>query len=193
MNQIPEKFLNPTEETTLLRLSRHVLEKFVKERIQKFPEEELAGFDLTPALRRPSGVFVTLKVMMQLRGCIGTIVAQLPLFQTVIENTMNSAARDMRFYPLKPEEIPNTKIEISVISPLVKCASFSEVILKRDGLMLRAAGRSGVFLPQVPVEWKWNKQQFLEELGVKAGLGRDGYKRKDAELWRFTAQIIKER
>jgi len=188
-----EKFITPAEEQTLLRLSRHILESFVNRRIQRFPDEELAGFEITETLRRPAGVFVTLKVMHQLRGCIGTIVPQVPLYHGVIENTMNSAVRDMRFYPVKPEELTNTRIEISVMSPLIKCQSFNDAVIGRDGLMLRAAGRSGVFLPQVPVEWKWNKQQYLEELGVKAGLGRDGYKRRDAELWRFSAQVFKEK
>jgi AmmeMemoRadiSam system protein A len=188
-----EKFITPQDEQTLLRLSRHVLERFVTEKVQRYPDEDLSGFDLTEGLRRPAGVFVTLKNANQLRGCIGTIVAQLPLYQAVIENTMNSAARDLRFSIMKPGELPNTRIEISVMSPLVKCASLNEVVVGRDGLMIRAEGRSGVFLPQVATEWKWNKQQYLEELGVKAGLGRDGYKRKDAEFWRFTAQVFKEK
>jgi len=188
-----EKFISPEEEMTLLRLSRHVLVRFVEEKVQRFPDSDLKDLDLTDNLRRPAGVFVTLKAALQLRGCIGTIVAQMPLYQAVIENTMNSAARDLRFPPLRAEELPSTRIEISVMSPLVKVASLSEVVVGRDGLMIRAVGRSGVFLPQVPVEWRWNKQQYLEELGVKAGLGRDGYKRKDAEFWRFTAQVFKER
>lgn len=188
-----EKFIQPSEEQTLLRLSRHVLVRFVEERVQRFPDSDLTDFEITENLRRPAGVFVTLKTAMQLRGCIGTIVAQMPLYQAVIENTMNSAARDLRFSPLKAEELPATRIEISVMSPLVRLASPQEVVVGRDGLMIRAAGRSGVFLPQVPIEWRWNKQQYLEELGVKAGLGRDGYKRKDAEFWRFTAQVFKEK
>jgi AmmeMemoRadiSam system protein A len=188
-----ERFITPQDEQTLLKLSRHVLVRFVEDKVQRFPDGDFPDLAITDDLRRPAGVFVTLKAAMQLRGCIGTIVAQMPLYQAVIENTMNSAARDLRFPPMRVEELPSTRIEISVMSPLVKVASLNEVVVGRDGLMIRAAGRSGVFLPQVPVEWRWNKQQYLEELGVKAGLGRDGYKRKDAEFWRFTAQVFKEK
>jgi AmmeMemoRadiSam system protein A len=187
-----EKFLEPEEEKTLLRLARYVLERFVGEKIDRFPTEVLGDFTITPALQRPSGVFVTLSRKGRLRGCIGNILPSEPLVRGVIENTMHSAAHDPRFNPMGPDELKSTGIEISIMSPLMKVHSLDEVEVGRDGLVLSAGRRKGVFLPQVPVEWNWDKTQYLEELGLKAGLERDAYRRKDAEMWRFTAQVFSE-
>jgi hypothetical protein len=187
-----EKFLTDAEQKTLLRLARHVLEKFVKEGTSGYPDKDLAGFELTDNLKKPFGVFVTLNEDDNLRGCIGSIMPDAPLYQGVIDNAMNAAARDPRFRAVKPGELKAIKIEISVMSPLIPVQSLDEIVVGRDGLVLRAGGSGGVFLPQVPVEWHWDKQQYLEELGHKAGLDSNAYKRKDAKLWRFTAQVFGE-
>ncbi len=188
-----EKILSKGEEKTLLRLARHVLEKFVGDGVNRFPDKDLGEFDLTESIKRPSGVFVTLNEGERLRGCIGSIQAREPLYRGVIENAMNSAARDLRFGKVRKEELPDIEIEISVMSPLVKVQSLEDIVVGRDGLVLRAGWNSGVFLPQVPVEWKWEKKEYLEQLGQKAGLDSEAYQRKDAELWKFTAQVFSEK
>lgn len=188
-----ENFLTGGEEKILLKLARHVLEKFVKDGVEDYPEKDLAPFQLTETLKKPFGVFVTLNEGGSLRGCIGNIMGNEPLYQGVVDNAMNSAAHDPRFSPVKPAELKDIEVEISVMSPLIPVKSLDEIMVGRDGLVLSAGGSGGVFLPQVPVEWKWEKQQYLEELGHKAGLDSNAYKRKDAQLWRFTAQVFSEK
>ncbi len=188
-----EKFLTDGEEKTLLKLARNVLEKFVKSGVQHYPDSDLTDYGLTDTLKKPFGVFVTLNEDKQLRGCIGNILAAVPLYQGVIDNAINAAAHDPRFRRVQADELKAIEMEISVMSPLIPVASLDDIVVGRDGLVLRVGGYSGVFLPQVPVEWKWNKQQYLEELGHKAGLDTNAYKRKDAKLWRFTAQVFSEK
>jgi AmmeMemoRadiSam system protein A len=187
-----KEFLTKDEEKTLLRLARYVLERLTRDGITEFALETLGHFEITEDMRKPAGVFVTYHSQGQLRGCIGNILPTEPLVKAVIENAMHSAAHDPRFDPILPDELEDIQIEISVMSPLIPVKSTDEVEVGRDGLVLRAAGRTGVFLPQVPVEWNWEKQEYLEQLGRKAGLDGKAYKRKDAELWRFTAQVFSE-
>jgi uncharacterized protein (TIGR00296 family) len=78
------------------------------------------------------------------------------------------------------------------MSPLVKVASLDEIVVGRDGLVLVNGSNTGVFLPQVPGEQGWDKAQFLQQLGMKAGLDAGAYLRKDTDLYRFTAQIFDE-
>lgn len=187
-----KEFLTKDEEKTLLRLARYVLERLTRDGITEFTSEMLGLFEITEDLRKPAGVFVTYHSHGQLRGCIGNILPTEPLVKAVIENAMHSAAHDPRFDPILPDELEDIQIEISVMSPLIPVKSTDEVEVGRDGLVLRAAGRTGVFLPQVPVEWHWEKQEYLEQLGRKAGLDGKAYNRNDAELWRFTAQVFSE-
>ncbi len=184
--------LSKAEEATLLKLARHVLDRFVREGIADFPDSSLKQFELTDRLKRESGVFVTLTEQGRLRGCIGSIRSQKPLYRGVIESAMNAAARDPRFNPVEPGELKEIEIEISVMSPMAKVGDISEIEVGRDGLMLINGPYSGVFLPQVPVEWKWDRTMYLEKLGEKAGLSRETYKHKDTELFRFTAQVFEE-
>ncbi len=180
------------ERQTLLRLARYVLERFVQEGVGRFPLTSLTMFEITESLRRPSGVFVTYHRQGRLRGCIGNILPSEPLFQAVVENAMHSAAHDPRFAPVDPEEVAGIRIEISVMSPLIPVRELAEIEVGRDGLILQASGRTGVFLPQVPVECGWDKTRYLEQLGLKAGLDMGAYLRKDARLQRFTAQVFSE-
>jgi uncharacterized protein (TIGR00296 family) len=78
------------------------------------------------------------------------------------------------------------------MSPLMKVNDLDEIKVGRDGLVLSQGYSSGVFLPQVPVEWNWDKKQYLEELGRKAGLPKTAYKDKNTEIMRFTAQVFEE-
>jgi hypothetical protein len=187
-----ESSLTPAEGQKLVQLARHVLERFVRDRVTEFPDTELAKFGLTDATKGRFGVFVTLRERSDLRGCIGHIIPRLPLYRGVIENAMNAAARDPRFRPVEPGELSAISIEISVMSPLIRVGSLDEIKVGRDGLVLVCGPNSGVFLPQVPGEQGWDKTMYLEQLGRKAGLDTDAYRRKETELHRFTAQIFEE-
>ena len=187
-----EKYLTPDEEKVLLKLARHVLTRFVKEGVENFPDRDLTAFPLTDGLKNALGVFVTLNKKGQLRGCIGHIIPRLPLYVGVIENAINAASRDPRFDPVTADELKDIHIEISVMSPLMKVGKAEEIIVGRDGVVLTNGPYTGVFLPQVPVEWKWDRKTYLEQLGLKAGLDRDAWKRSNTELLRFTAQVFGE-
>lgn len=186
------KYLNPEEEQTLLKLARFALENFVVKGITDFPDSKLTEFQLTPALRQKLGVFVTLQEHGSLRGCIGNIIGIRPLYQGVIENAQNAAAHDPRFDKVIPDELEHIEIEISVMSPLEPVKSLDEILVGRDGLVLKRGFHSGVFLPQVPVEWNWDKTTYLEQLGLKAGLSRNAYQDPQTELLKFTAQVFGE-
>ncbi len=183
--------LTSEEKKTLLALSRLVLQKFVKEGTDDFTAD-LKKLTVTDTLRAKSGVFVTLTLGGNLRGCIGYIIPMTSLVEGVIENTINASAHDPRFRPVTPAELKSIHIEISAMSPLIPVKSLDEIQVGRDGLVLKNGGYSGVFLPQVPVEQGWDKQTYLEELGHKAGLDSSAYKDKNTVLQRFTAQVFGE-
>ncbi len=140
-------------------------------------------------LKADGAVFVTLKERGgRLRGCIGSLHATMPLYRSIIQNGVSAASRDPRFAPVRPEELPGLEVEVTVLSTLHPIAGPEEVVIGRDGLFLEAAGRSGVFLPQVPVEQGWDLQTYLQQLAVKAGLSPDGW--KGGRLYRFTGEIV---
>ena len=141
-------------------------------------------------LREPFGAFVTLKIDGRLRGCIGNIVGMKPLYRTVADMAFAAAFEDCRFPPLTPEEAARMTVEISVMSPLVRCPNPEAIEIGRHGLLLRKNGRQGVFLPQVPVEWNWDRQTYLDQLCRKAGLPFGAWKAPDAELYWFEAVVF---
>lgn len=158
-----------------------------------------AGLSQTPfrpaepevkALKEKRGVFVTLKVDGMLRGCIGMIRAAKPLYEAVAEMAHAAAFDDPRFQPLSETELDGIEVEISVLSPLSRVEDFSEIRVGRDGLMIRLDFHSGLLLPQVAREHGWNLTTFLEQTCLKAGLPKNSYKDKAAEIYRFTAEIF---
>ncbi len=138
------------------------------------------------------GAFVTLHKNGRLRGCIGYIQAGKPLWEVVVDNTINAASSDHRFPPVSREELPLLDIEISVLSPLEKLSGPETVEVGLHGLYIVSGFSSGLLLPQVPTEQGWDRETFLENLCLKAGLERDAYLR-GAELYGFTAQVFGEK
>ena len=146
------------------------------------------------ALAKPCGAFVTLhtRVNHQLRGCIGRMVATSPLEKTVRTMALEAAFGDPRFPPLEAHELPRVVIEISALSPMEKCDDPRSVKVGVHGLYLFHQGRSGVLLPQVPVEQGWNLDEYLDYICVKAGLPPHSYEAPGAELYTFTAIVFGE-
>jgi AmmeMemoRadiSam system protein A len=159
-------------------------------------ENELAGRQQTDpapaqaALRSPAGAFVTLHSRGRLRGCIGSLLPREPLYMTVSHMALAAAFHDPRFPPLRPEEWPGVSVEISVLSPPERCPDPNLIEIGRHGLVLVRLGRSGVFLPQVPVEQGWDRGRYLENLCGKAGLPPGSWKQPDAELYWFEALVF---
>ncbi len=150
----------------------------------------------TPELQVRAGCFVTFKHKGRLRGCIGRFTSDAPLWRTVREMAVASATEDLRFRanPITAEEIPQLEVEISVLSPLRRVRDpLKEIILGRDGIVIRDKGRSGTFLPQVATETGWSLEEFLGHCArEKAGLPWDGWKSPSAEVYAYTATIIGE-
>lgn len=142
--------------------------------------------DLSEALQEKGAAFVTLKLHGHLRGCIGHVEAHAPLWESVREMAEAAAIRDPRFTPVSPEEVPDLKIEISVLSPMTPIRP-EEVEVGRHGLMVRHGMQSGLLLPKVAVEWKWTAEEFLKQTFLKAGIppGTPG-----AKLFGFTADCF---
>ncbi len=180
--------LDRTDESLLLGLARETLRMYTLEG-RRPPAAR--GASLPAVLSEHRGAFVTLHKRGRLRGCIGYIQARKPLWETVVDNTINAASGDPRFTPVNAEELSQLHIEISVLSPLEKLDGPEQVEVGRHGLYIVKGFSSGLLLPQVPVEQGWDRQTFLENLCYKAGLDRDAYLH-GAELYAFTAQVFGE-
>jgi AmmeMemoRadiSam system protein A len=176
--------LTEADQQRLLRLARQALEESVR-------EHRLTDVEEPPgALRELCGAFVSLHKGSRLRGCIGYVEALKPLFAAVRECAVAAALRDPRFDPVRPEELPALRLEISVLSPMVDIAP-DQIEVGRHGLLISRGLQRGLLLPQVAVEWKWNRERFLEETCLKAGLPPDAW-RRGARIQAFTAQVFEE-
>lgn len=180
--------LTELQKQKLLRIARETLECF------------LSGKELPPIVyddpvfQEKRGVFVTLKKKGDLRGCIGYIEGIEPLAMAVRDMAIQSATGDPRFPPVNYDELKDIEIEISVLTPLKKVKSAEEILLGRDGVIVKKGFRQGVFLPQVAEETGWTKEEFLSNLCMyKAGLSPDAWKDKDTEIYIFQAEIFSER
>jgi AmmeMemoRadiSam system protein A len=145
-------------------------------------------------LKRVGAAFVTLKNRGRLRGCIGTIFAQEPLYLCVQRRAVDAAINDSRFFMdrITPAELAQIEIEISVLTPPVP-ARPEEIVVGRDGVLLSVGPYHGVFLPQVPVEQGWDRETYLNNLCHKAG-SRDPncWRKPEARLERFEAIVFSE-
>lgn len=176
--------LTEAEKSFLLRLARRTLEEGIGN-LAAAPIDVPEG-----ALREHRGAFVTLHKGKRLRGCIGYIEPLRPLYQTVQECALAAALRDPRFDPVSSEELQALRLEISVLSPLVEIPP-DQIEVGRHGLLISQGARRGVLLPQVAVEWKWDRERFLEETCVKAGLQADAWQH-GAKIQAFTAEVFGE-
>lgn len=185
--------LSLEEGRILVKTARKAIEKYLEDgtimRPPKVPEK----------LRRPAGVFVTLTMGGELRGCIGHPLPQLPLIEATIDAAISSATRDPRFPPVSPDELKEIEIEVSVLTEpeLIDVRRPSEypkhVTVGRDGLIVERGGYAGLLLPQVAVEWGWDSEEFLSHACMKAGLPPDAWLEEGTKISRFSAQIFSER
>jgi len=171
------------ERIELLRLAHQSIDAALKER-------KLTVLSPSPHLAEKRGAFTTLHLGGRLRGCIGYVDASNALYETVIETAAAAALHDPRFIPVNFEEAAALQIEISVITPMFPIQA-EEIVIGKHGLLIANSGRRGLLLPQVPIEWGWNREQFLAELCHKAGLPGDAWQR-GAELQAFTAEVFGE-
>lgn len=151
--------------------------------------------DLLPTvLRTKSGAFVTLKKNDDLRGCIGVFDAGDELYKTVQQMAVAAATRDYRFSSVSADEMKLIDIEISVLTPMQKITDTNSIRLGIDGIYIKKGNRSSTFLPQVATETGWNLEEFLGHCARdKAGIGWDGWKDKEVELFVYQSVVFGEK
>jgi AmmeMemoRadiSam system protein A len=180
----PAAYLDESQRKSLLGIARRALEGYVG------AGEIPSGEAPQGKLAAPGPAFVTLTKNGRLRGCIGYTEAVAPLFRVVQECAVAAATEDPRFPPVSPRELPSLRIEISVLTPLFPIRP-EEVEVGRHGLMVARGRMRGLLLPQVPVEWGWDRETFLDQACVKAGLPPSAW-RHGATLRAFTAEVFGE-
>ncbi len=181
--------LNAAEKEELLKIARKTIYAFLKD--GSIPDENLKT--MPQALRNPAGAFVTLKKSGNLRGCIGHFDADYPLYKIVQKMAVASATQDYRFDRVSTNEMNQIAIEISVLTPMQKVSDVNKIRLGTDGIYIKKGSRSGTFLPQVATDTGWNLKEFLGHCSRdKAGIGWDGWKDTDTEIFVYQALIFRE-
>jgi len=189
--------LREEEAAFLVKLARKAVEKNLKDGTIISPPEETSE-----NLQEPRGVFVTINSFRQgvrrLRGCIGFPYPIYPLARAVIEAAVESATRDPRFPPLSTGELNHVVFEVSVLTPpqLIKVSSPKEypskVKIGVDGLIVESGFSKGLLLPQVPVEWGWDSEEFLCQCCMKAGLTPDCWVLSGTKIYKFSCILAIE-
>ena len=167
----------------MLRLARDSIQSMLEDR-------ELDLTPPSPHLAESRGAFTTLHLEGKLRGCIGYVSATDSLYKTVADTARAAAFEDPRFEPVTLSEAPHLKVEISVLSALQPIRP-EEIVIGRHGLVVIQGNHRGLLLPQVAPEWEWDRETFLAQTCLKAGLPADAWKHR-AELKGFTAEVFGE-
>jgi AmmeMemoRadiSam system protein A len=179
--------LDSNERKILLRTARIVIEHAAK-------EGSFGGFGVDPGagrLHEPAGVFVTLRRGKQLRGCIGRLEPESALVIAVAWAAAAAALEDPRFERVRPDEVAELTIEISVLTPFEEIAP-ERVVPGTHGLVIQQGNRRGLLLPQVATEHGLSRERFLEETCAKAGLPRDAWRDAATRVFAFTAEVFSE-
>ncbi len=146
-----------------------------------------------PVLNKECGAFVTLTIAGNLKGCIGNIRAKYPLWKTIRQMAQEAALNDPRFYPVNKKELDDIEIEISVLSPFVLIKDISLIEVGKHGLFIKKGFYQGLLLPQVAIDYNWNKTEFLDQTCRKAGLSESCWKEENCEIYIFSATIFNEK
>lgn len=179
--------LSKEQRGKLLAIARNSIQTYLK------TGKKLELTERDPLLLKEMGAFVTLHKNGELRGCIGNLQGQQPLYLTIRDMAVEAAVGDPRFPPLTLNELKDIEIEISALSPLEKIESVDEIKMGLHGVLLKSGFNSGVFLPQVATETGWSKEDFLSHLCQKARLPASAWKDKSTEIYIFTAEVFSEK
>jgi uncharacterized protein (TIGR00296 family) len=191
--------LTQEEGEFLVRLARKAVEVYVtsRKKVQIPPET-------SEKLKSQSGVFVTLEKIVdgstdrELRGCIGRPLPETPLVQATIESAIDSCSQDPRFPPVRAAELPRIVVEVSVLTPpeTIRVDDPKEYPLKIKcgvhGLLVERGWNRGLLLPQVPVEWGWDEEEFLSQCCLKAGLPPNEWLKKTTRISKFEGIVFQE-
>ncbi len=179
--------LTDHEASILLDIAREAIVNTVKNQpFRPTPREE-------KSLTERSGCFVTIKINDELRGCIGNFQTERPLFMEISEMAVSSATQDPRFHPMDEADLDNFNLEISVLSPLEKIDDVEQIEVGTHGIYIEKNFSRGVLLPQVATDYGWDRNTFLQQTCLKAGLKTDSWQSADADIYIFSAQIITDK
>ncbi|MGC9373862.1 MAG: AmmeMemoRadiSam system protein B [Bacteroidales bacterium] len=180
--------LSKEEKANLLKIARKTMIEYLE--TGKMPDIDKNA--ITPAMQEHCGAFVTLHLDGALRGCIGRFSANEPLYEVVQKMAVSAATEDPRFPAVKPDEMDEIDLEISVLTPLQKIESIDEIEMGRHGIYIKKGFATGTFLPQVAHETGWTKEEFLGHCAQsKAGIGWDGW--RDADIFIYEALVFSEK
>ena len=178
---------------TLVKIARTAVTEYLKTGKKIMPSDEIrTRFSFN------SGVFVTLNKDRDLRGCIGFPTPDRKLYQSLVNAAIASATEDPRFPPVKYDELNKISFEVTVLTPpeVIKIQDpaeyLSAVKIGRDGLIVRWEFGAGLLLPQVPVEYGWNVEEFLSHTCQKAGAPQDCWKQRSTVISKFEGIVFKE-
>ncbi len=187
--------LNEAQRLSLLRLARQSITESVANNHMLVLEEP------EPEMLQPAAVFVTLWQtgesysgegdVTRLRGCIGSLQADLPLYLAVQKSAISAATRDPRFSPVRPDELDSLTIEIAILSPLQVVLDLEDIVIGHDGLVIEAKGRRGLLLPKVATRLNWDRSEFLRNVCIKAGLPDTTWP-DEGQLYRFRTTVFQE-
>lgn len=189
--------LSQQEGEFIVKLARRAVEEYIKNgKVINLTK------DVPQKLLEKCGVFVTINSVRggdkELKGCIGYPYPTTMLAQAVIESAISSATQDPRFSPLSSKELDRVVFEVSVLTPPEQVKTdnpkkyLSHIKVGKDGLIIERGGSKGLLLPQVPVEWQWDEEEFLCQCCIKAGLPPDNWLLKDTKVYKFSCIIARE-
>lgn len=189
--------LTDEEGSYLVKLARKAIETYLR------TGKTIAAPKNAPAkLTEKCGVFVTLNSVSsgkkELRGCIGFPRPAMPLVKATTDSAISAAVNDPRFPQVEVNELDSIVVEISVLTPpeLINAKTPDDypklIRIGKDGLIVERGWSSGLLLPQVPVEWDWNEEEFLSHCCLKAGLPPDSWLVPGTKIYRFQAIIFEE-
>ena len=180
-----ELALSEEERQYLLSAAIHRIDLVLREqKIDFLPPPESA------VLHEKLGVFASLKLYGSLRGCIGRLVSNDPLYITIADIAEAAAFHDSRFPPLTIGEFAEIGVEISILGPITLCPDPERIVLGKHGLIVRRGQRQGLLLPQVAVEWEWDRETFLSQACRKAGLAPEVWQDSETEIYWFEACVV---
>ena len=185
--------LSDSDGVFLIKIARMAVTEFLSNgRRMKLESEDEKKFSFN------SGVFVTLNNADGLRGCIGFPMPDKKLSHGIIDAAIAAATEDPRFSPVKANEMNDIVFEVTVLTPPVEITVndpmeyLEKIKVGRDGLIISNSFSSGLLLPQVPVEYGWNVEEFLQHTCEKAGLGKDVWKNEKVKIEKFEGIVYKE-
>ncbi len=178
--------LKTDEKRALLQIARDAIRSRL-ENCTPTPSPEPSG-----GLGQRSGLFVTIRLQGKLRGCVGLIEADRPLVEVVGEVARKAAFEDPRFPPMTPTELESAEFEVSILSQIQPLKSIDEIEVGLHGVIVESGMHRGLLLPQVALEYGWNRQEFINALLHKAGLPLAAANEPGTKFFLFSAEHVTE-